>query len=193
MAQNSLFAVLLRSPWWISFVIAGVLGLLGFALLPEQVRVAGALGGFPFIVIGIIAANRQRHLPSGKQVEATQQAVLAMSWPAFSALLERIFERDGGEIRPSKRPGADYEIERNGRVMLVSARRWKSARTGVESLRALQQAREAADAPDALYVGLGQLSESARPYATEHGIEVWQAAELARALRGIPLEVPRER
>lgn len=193
MAQNSLFAVLLRSPWWISFVIAGVLGLLGFALLPEQVRVAGALGGFPFIVIGIIAANRQRHLPSGKQVEATQQAVLAMGWPVFSAVLQRVFERDADEIRPSRRPGVDFEVERKGRVMLVSARRWKSARTGIESLRALQQAREAADAPDALYVGLGPLSESAGPYAAEHGIEIWQAAELARALRGIALEVPHNR
>jgi restriction system protein len=42
-------------------------------------------------------------------------------------------------------------------------------------------------------VGLGPLSESARPYAAEHGIEVWQAAELARALSGISLEVPRDR
>ncbi|MDO8420135.1 MAG: restriction endonuclease, partial [Rubrivivax sp.] len=36
MAKNSLFATLLRSPWWISAVIALVLGLLGAALLPDR-------------------------------------------------------------------------------------------------------------------------------------------------------------
>ncbi len=188
MAQNSLFAILLRSPWWISLLIAGVLGLLGFALLPEQFRVAGSLAGFPFIVIGLIAARRQRHLPSARQIEATQQAVAAMGWPAFSALLTRAFERDGCTIRSASRPGVDFEVERQGRVMFVSARRWKSARTGLEVLRVLQQARETADAADALHIGLGPVSDNARIYAIENSIEIWQAAELAQALRGIALD-----
>jgi len=33
--RNSLFAMLLRSPWWISFAVAGVLSLVAMALLPE--------------------------------------------------------------------------------------------------------------------------------------------------------------
>jgi restriction system protein len=43
MAKNSLFAILLRSPWWASAGLGVVLGLLGAALLPEAYRVAGAL------------------------------------------------------------------------------------------------------------------------------------------------------
>ena len=43
MAPNSLFAILLRSPWWISVGIAVVMGLLSAALLPEGFRVIGAL------------------------------------------------------------------------------------------------------------------------------------------------------
>jgi restriction system protein len=38
MAKNSLFAVLLRSPWWISVVIALALGSLSFALLAYALR-----------------------------------------------------------------------------------------------------------------------------------------------------------
>jgi restriction system protein len=77
----------------------------------------------------------------------------------------------------------DFELQRQGRRMLVSARRWKSAQTGVEPLRALQAARQAADASDALFICMGGLTDNARPYATTHGIQVWQAAELALALR----------
>jgi restriction system protein len=54
-------------------------------------------------------------------------------------------------------------------------------------VRALHTAREAADAPDALYIGLGSLTDTARSFAAEHRVVVWQSAELAQALRGLPL------
>jgi restriction system protein len=191
MAKNSLFAILLRSPWWISAAIGVAIGLVGVALLPEAYRTAGALGGFPFLVIGAIAAWRQSKLPSAARIAQTQQAVATMAWPAFAALLEQAFRRDGYSVqRGGSGDAADFVLERQGRRMLVCARRWKSARTGLETLRALQAAREAAgdDRPnDALVIGLGELTDNARPFAAEHRIAVWQAAELAQALRGLPL------
>lgn len=199
MAKNSLFAILLRSPWWISPVIGLLLGLLSVALLPAQLRVVGALAGLPFLVIGVIAARRQWRLPSAARIEQTQQAVAALNWPAFSALLEQSFEREGYTVKrgqsamSGKGDGAafDFELERQGRRLLVSARRWKSARTGLEALRALQDARKAREADDALYIGLAPLSDNARPYAAAQRITIWQAPELAHALRDLPLvQVP---
>jgi restriction system protein len=192
MAKNSLFAILLRSPWWISIVIGLLLGLLSFALLPAEFRVVGALSGLPFLVIGVIAARRQWNLPSAARIEQTQQAVATMNWPAFAALLETSFQREGYTVQRAKHgksedAAVDFELARQGRRTLVSARRWKSARTGLEALRALHDAREAREAEDALYIGLGPLSDNARPYATAHGITIWQAAELAHALRELPL------
>ncbi len=193
MAKNSLFAILLRSPWWVSAGVGIALGLLAAALLPDAYRVAGALSGFPFIVISAMAAWRGRDLPSAARIEQTQQALAAMAWPAFAALLEQAFQRDGHTLvarEPRATPAVDFVLERKGRRMLVCARRWKSARTGIETLRALQAARDAAgdDMPnDALLIALGEPTDSARPFAAEHGIAIWQAAELAQALRGLPL------
>jgi restriction system protein len=186
MAKNSLFAVLLRSPWWVSAAIAAALSLLAWVLLPEAYRVAGVLGCLPFVVIAAMAAWRQRHAPGAARVSQTVEATSAMAWPAFSALLEQAFRRDGYALQ--RRYGAaDFELERQGRRMLVCARRWKSARTGLEPLRELQAARETAEAPDALYIGLGELSEQAVAFAAQHRIAVWQAMEIAQALRGLPL------
>jgi restriction system protein len=195
MAKNSLFAILLRSPWWISLVIAALLGLVSFALLPADLRVVGALAGLPFLVIGVIAARRQWRLPSAARIEQTQQAVAAMNWPAFSALLARSFQREGytvqrgmgGTNSNSGDASFDFELERQGRRTLVSARRWKSARTGLEALRALQQAREARAADEAIYIGLAPLSDNARPYAAMQRITIWQAPELTHALRDLSL------
>lgn len=184
MAKNSLFAVLLRSPWWISLAIAVVLSLLAAALLPADYRVAGALSSTPFVVIAAIAARRQWRLPSAAEVERTTQAVSAMAWPAFAQRLEEAFRRDGHTVQRGSQPPVDFELERQGRRMLVCARRWKSARVGLEVLRALQAAREAAEAPDALCICLGELTDNARPFAVEHRIAIWQSAELAQALQG---------
>ena len=185
MAPNSLFAILLRSPWWISLGIALLLALLSFALLPEQYRVVGALSGFPFVVVAAIALRRQWHRPSAAHIAQTQQALSVMAWPAFAQLLEQAFRRDGYSVQRSKSAAVDFELERQGRRMLVCARRWKSARTGLEALRALQAERDASDAPDALYIGLGELTDNARPYASANRITLWQAADLAHVLRGL--------
>jgi len=188
MAKNSLFAILLRSPWWVSLAVGAVLAAIGAALLPAEYKIAGALSALPFVVIAALAAKRQWHLPSAARVAEVQTAVAAMAWPAFAALLEQAFQRDGHTVlRGRADAAADFVLERKGRTMLVGARRWKSARIGVEVLRTLQTAREAADAPDALFIGLGELSDGARAFAAEHRIAVWQAAELAQALRGLPL------
>lgn len=193
MARNSLFAILLRSRWWISLLIALGLGALSFALLPADFRGVGVLSGLPFLVVSAVAARRQWHLPSAARVAQTEQAVSGMTWATFAGLLEQTFQRDGYTVSRSKSEAYDFELERQGRRTVVSARRWKSARSGQELLRALQAARQSRDADEALYLSLAPLSENAIAYALEQRITVWQAQELTQAMRGVPLTVPAKR
>jgi restriction system protein len=185
MAENSLFAILLRQRWWVSASIALAIGPVAAALLPPDWRVAGALSGFPFAVITAMAAWRGRHTPSADRVAQVDAALRAMPWPAFADLLEQSFRRDGHDVRLIN-GGADFELLRKGQTLLVSARRWKSARTGLEPLRELQAAREKAGAA-ALCIGLGEIGEPAAAFEAQRRIAVWRAAELAEALRGLPL------
>jgi restriction system protein len=185
MAPNSLFAVLLRSPWWVSLGLAVALGSVAAALLPAQYRVVGALSGLPFAVIAAIAAWRGLGAPSEARVAQTAQAVGAMAWPAFAAVLESAFQRDGFSVKRGPGPAWDFELERQGRRMLVSARRWKSAQQGLEPLKALQAARDATEAPDALFIALGDFSDPAVKWAQQHRVAVWRASELAQKLRGL--------
>lgn len=187
MAKNSLFAILLRSSWWVSMAIGLALGLVCLALLPTEFKLVGAASGLPFIVISLMAAARQWKRPGAARVASTLQAVSTMPWPAFASLLEQSFRRDGYAVTRVNADAFDFELERAGRHALVSARRWKSARIGLEALKALQDARQKRDASDAYVIGLGALSDNARPYAQAQGITVWQADELATAFQGLPL------
>lgn len=62
------------------------------------------------------------------------------------------------------------------------SRRFKVARTGVEPLREVLSARDAADAQDAVYVALGEVTEQAQQFAARHTIRILGGAELARLL-----------
>ena len=87
MSENSLFALLLRSPWWISMVVVALIALASRALLPEPYVVFGVMGGFPFLVIGIMAAWRQWHAPSPARMAEVLKAAGAMSWRDFSSAI----------------------------------------------------------------------------------------------------------
>lgn len=183
MHRNSLFSVLLRKPWWVSAAIGITMGVVATAVAPADWRGAASVIGFPFLVIAAIGLWRGRRVPTPAEVERTAQEARAMNWNAFADTVQAAFARDGWTVRRADASAHDFVLERGGRRMLVAARRWKSARMGLEPLRALQAVREAEDIADALCITLGDLSEPARRFAAQQRIAVWQAAELAQALR----------
>jgi restriction system protein len=182
MAENSLFAILLRKPWWISLVIAALVALLARALLPTDLTVAGMLGSFPFVVIAAMAAWRQRGLPNAAEREQMLQRLQAMGTRDFAATIEAAWRSQGFEVRPLKGSGADLLLEKGGERTLLSLRRWKAASTGVEPLRELQTAREQQQADAGIYLAGGEVSDKARSYAREAGLRLIEAGELLQLL-----------
>ncbi|HXD41602.1 MAG TPA: restriction endonuclease [Ramlibacter sp.] len=185
MAPNSLFAVLLRSPWWISIGICLLFVAAAYAWLPAEYRLAGALGAAPFAVIGVIAAWQQARLPSAKRSEELLAAVSAMAWAQFSTLLEEGFAKQGFSVE-RRQGAADFALSRAGRITLVSARRWKAARHGEEALQTLHGAAQAGGA-GCIYVALGELSANAQAFAKRNNIQLMQGPALAYLLRAAKL------
>ncbi len=178
MAENSLFAILMRSQWWISLLI--VLGVVGisFSLLPREYSLVGAFGAFPFVVTGFIAGRRRLNQPSASKVAELDGRLRVMSWTEFSQALARGWERDGYEVIAVGRPGADFKLRKGGRLAVVSCKRWKAARTGVEPLKELadQAARE--DADDSIYLSIGEMSQSAIEFAAARRIRLMAAPQM---------------
>ncbi|WP_232532948.1 MULTISPECIES: restriction endonuclease [Ramlibacter] len=181
MAPNSLFAVLLRSPWWISFAVAAAVVALTQALVPVPYRTLASLGAFPFVVIGCIALSRQWRQPSAAQSRARLEAAASMSWPEFEAALREGYARQGWQVQAA-RGAADLAIEKGGQRMLVSARRWKAARQGADVLEALDKAVREQEAQHGILVTLGELSPQAQRFATANGIDVLRQERLAALL-----------
>jgi len=176
MAENSLFAILLRAQWWVSVLVAfGSFGALRL-IVPEAYAFFGSL---PFVVIAVVATWKRLRAPSAAKVAAGLEALRAMTWEEFARALEEGFRREGYAV---KRIGgaADFELDKAGRVSLACARRWKAAVTGMEPLRDLAAAGEKRGAGECVYVSAGELSGNARGFAGEKRVRVVEGAELVR-------------
>jgi restriction system protein len=182
MAPNSLFAVLLRSPWWYSIGIAVAMATVSRMALPPIYAAFGAMGALPFIVIGGIAGWRQFRRPSEKSVSAALEAAAQMPWREFADALEAAYRRDGYEVERVARGAADLRLSKAGLITLVSAKRWKAASLGVEPLRELSAAAGQAEAQRMVCVTLGSPSANAQQFAAANGIQIVQGADLATLL-----------
>ena len=170
MAENSLFAILMRNPWWISLLIVIVFSLLCLALLPKNLVIFGIMGTFPFFITGIVAFKRQWGVPSPAKQQAELDRLSALSWRDFSAELEAKFVKQGFEVTRLNSGVADFKLEKAGHITLVSAKRYKAATHGIEALQALVVQQEAQGADKAMYVCLSPVTAQAAKFAKEKGV-----------------------
>jgi restriction system protein len=179
--DGSLFAVLLRSPWWVSFLIA--LGLFAIAriFLPNLYAAATTL---PFVGIGAWVAWHQAQIPGAAKVAATLESLRAMAWPEFSDLIAASYRAQGYQVAPAKGGVADFTLTRDGYTTLVACRRWKAAQTGVAALRELAEAQAKLEARAAVWITAGQVAPAALAYAREAGVTVLADIALALHLEG---------
>ena len=191
LAKNSLFALLLRAPWWVSMLLVGLVVMASFALLPVAYVGYGAMGGFPFLVIAVVVAWRQWHAPNPARVSETLARVTTMPWRDFAAAVEQAYVAQGYAVKRLNGTAADFELEKAGQVTLLSCKRWKAASLGLEVLRELAVANGAPAALDGqaetteqgpdhrVCISLGQVSDKARAFAQEQGITLMSAEALA--------------
>jgi restriction system protein len=177
--ENSLFAILLRSRWWVSLLVAlGAFGVVRL-FLHEGYALFGAL---PFIVIAMMALWRQRGVPSGARLDAGIAALRAMTWEEFARALEQGYRREGYVVKRVE-GAADFELEKAGRLSLVAAKRWKASSTGVEPLKELAAAGEAREAAACVYVLAGEMTPNALGFAKKAKINWVRGAELVKLAR----------
>ena len=175
--KNSLFAVLSRSPWWISLLIAAALFFGLRAFLPDVVAAASTV---PFVGIAIYAGWIQMQVPSPDHVSEVLERLRGMSWTEFSGLLDAGFRRDGYEVKALDGGAAEFEIRKAGRATVVACKRWKVASTGIGPLKELHAQWKACDAADCMYIAAGDFTANARTFALEKGIKLVADTELTK-------------
>jgi restriction system protein len=172
--ENSLFSILMRKDWWVSALGAVMVFALVRLFMPWGYALFATT---PFLVIIVLVLWKQYRTPSGERLARKLEEIRALSWEDFSAKLEAAFKVEGYNVKAVK-GAADFELDKLGYITLVSARRWKVARTGVEPIRELVTAGEQCEARACWYVAAGDITEQAREFAREKGVTLIDGVEL---------------
>jgi restriction system protein len=184
-SDKSLFAVLLRSPWWYSLALAAAVAVVSRALLSAELWVFGAMGAFPFFIISCIALYRQRNQMSAGKVSATLEQIGQQGWKEFSTQLQTQLQGQGYRISSaSPGPGADFVLTRQGRISVLSAKRWKAAQVNEADVQALRASMDAHEAREGLYLSLGKANQKAQEFASLNRISILTNAPLAEFVAG---------
>jgi len=177
----------MRSPWWVSALVAAGIVALAHLVLSDTFAPLGKYAALPFIVIACVTGWRQLRTPRAERIAATLETLRSMSWEEFSPALEAAFRREGYDVALLKGAGADFVLTRDGGTSLVGCKRWKAALSGVEPLRELDAAKQAREARECIFVAAGEITENARAFATEKNIRLLHGAELAKIFAaGLP-------
>jgi len=179
MAENSLFALLLRAPWYTSVGLSLATIGLSFALLPGPYVVFGLAASLPFVVIAAIVLWKLAQKPRASVVAAMEGRSRQMNAKEFGAELTRLFQQSGHTVEPGKQSPVDLIVTKGWRVSLVNYKKWKAAHLGIEQLRSLYELKDKYEASNVKVVTLGQVSEQAGKYAKQHNIEIVGAERLA--------------
>lgn len=179
MAKSSLFAVLLRSPWWYSVLIGLVIISISSVVVGGQYVLLGIFGALPFFGIAGYAGYKLSQLPSQKRVQEVDQQARKMPATQIAAKIADSYVKERYDSIVFKGNAADLELTRGNRTFLLSSKRFKVANTGIEPLKQLVAAGQKVEATGYLYVALGEISAAAREYANQNDIELIQADRLA--------------
>ncbi len=184
MAKGSLFAVLLRSPWWYSILIGLAIIALGVILFEGKYLILGVMAALPFMAIAGYSAYREMQRPRQKRILEVQQEARTMTASVLAKKIAANYEKLNFDVTPFKGDAAELELERGKHKFLLSCKRFKAANTGIEPLKKLTVAGEKHKVTGYLYVTLGEISKNALEYAHEHDIEFIQAEALTEYLDG---------
>ena len=183
-SQNSLFAILLRTSWWYSALIGATFIAVSASFAGGHYLLLGIFGALPFFAIAAYAGYSQFQRPSHNRVLEVAQQARNMPAASIADKIASKYIEGHYESNAFKGGAADLVLERGNRKVLLCSKRFKAAKTGIESLKQLVAAGEQTEATGYLYVVLGDISAAAHDYAEQNNIEFIQAVELAAFFDG---------
>ena len=187
--NEGLFEVLLDFPWWVSIIVGAVAYVSLRWLLPafaakNQILSAvaqglsGVAGYLALLFLAPAALSFVRQVVRGKRLEAQRDldSVRALSWREFEGLVGEAYRRQGyflieqGGNQPDG--GVDLILRRDGQLVYVQCKHWKSRQVGVQIVREQFGILSASNANRVIIVTSGTFTEEASAFAAGKPMEL---------------------
>lgn len=187
--KEGLFQVLLDFPWWVSIIVGGVAFVMLRWIVPSVVAhnkiladiaqgfsgVAGYIALFFLFPAGL---SFFKQVIRGRKLEAQRnlESVRDLSWREFEGLVGEAFRRQGyfliekGGNQPDG--GIDLVLRKDGQLIYVQCKHWKSRQVGVQIVREQFGILSASNATKVIIVTSGSYTDEAQSFAAGKPMEL---------------------
>lgn len=211
---DDLVEITSKLPWWAGVLLAmvayvwlhGVAGrevasvaqpgkigaYLGQTVFHTLATIGQYLLPFAFLMGAAFSAygrNKRRALHAQAAASPVVDALNAMNWREFEALVGEAFRRRGYTVVETGGGGADGGVDlilkRGGETLLVQCKQWKAYKVGVTTVRELYGVMAAKGAAGGFVVTSGTFTDDARQFAEGKNIELMDGKALHALIRGV--------
>ena len=200
--NQSILNQLVVLPWWVCLTLAAILYIFLKTVLPVfsfdnfvfNAFARAATGFAPlisFILLVTAAVAAFNQLRKGKMLESVSgsESIQSLNWREFEELVAEAFRRKGYFVleNPEKGPdgGVDIRLRKNGNLILVQCKHWKSGKVGVKTVRELYGVMAAKQTYAGIIVTFGTFTEDAKKFATGKSIELISGSQLLKLISSV--------
>ena len=197
--NESILDQLVVFPWWIILVIAGALYVILKFILPTlpidnplakvMIHFLFGLAPLSFWALIVVAAfSLISQLLKGKMLEKQTglDSIGNLSWRRFESLVGEAFRRKGYLVLENPTGGADggvdLRLRKDGKLVFVQCKHWKTRNVGVKVVRELYGIMTAKKAHGGILVTYGNFTQDAKEFATGKPIKLIAGSQLEKLI-----------
>lgn len=167
---------------------------LGSVVARQMFQMVGAIGQFlvPLALligafVGFVKQRKRTELVQSVAASSSADALNAMSWREFEALVEDAFRLRGYTVTrlggDGPDGGVDLELRRGAETVLVQCKQWRAFKVSVQVVRELYGVMAARGAASGIVVTSGTFTQDAIDFATGRNIKLMAGDELRDLVR----------
>ena len=189
-------------PWWISLLLAAILynllkyviPVLSFDNMVFNAVSKAAPSWANLVIIPLFATaalSAFNQFRKGKMLESVKgpESIKDLSWQEFEELVAEAFRRKGYFVleNPDKGPdgGVDIRLRKNGKLVFVQCKHWKSRKVGVKTVRELYGVMTAKKVAHGIVVTFGAFTPDAKSFAKENSIHLVAGNQLLKLVSSV--------
>jgi restriction system protein len=200
--DESILNLLIQVPWWVSVVVSGaayvflkfIFPSIDFGSMMANSFAKGISSAAPIIALVLlipapIAAfnswRKRRILDSQKGIDS----IRALGWREFEELVGEAYRRQGYAVIENTSAGPDEGIDlvlkKDGNLVLVQCKQWKSTKVGVNIVRELLGVMTAEHATSGILITSGVFTQEAKNFAADKPIDLVDGPQLLQLVGNV--------
>jgi restriction system protein len=200
--DDSILNQLVKSPWWVSVLVSAA-AFVGLGYIFPAIDFGGSAAngmakGFsqlapivalllliPAPIAALNSWRKRKLLDSRKRIDS----IRALGWREFEELVGEAYRREGYRVIENTTAGPDEGIDlvlkKDGNLVLVQCKQWKTTKIGVNVVRELLGVMTAKHAASGILITSGIFTQEAKNFAAGKPIDLVDGPQLLRLIGNV--------